>query len=384
MIWRPLYSWLGAFVVLIVALSVLQSILLPFVAGMAIAYFLDPVADKLEQRKVGRTLATLIVLGTFFILVIAAVLMLAPVLQSQIAGFADRLPNYIERLRDTALPLLMELAGSLGLGLELNAQEAFAGVANDVVAFAGRLLGKALSSGIALFNLATLLLISPIVAFYLLRDWDRMTAKIDAWLPRAHATELRGLLTQIDEVLGGFVRGQGSVCIILGIFYATALSVTGLEFGLVIGLFSGLVSFIPFVGAAVGLILSMLTAITQFWPDYIQIGMIAFVFVVGQILEGNFLTPKLLGEKVGLHPVWVIFALLAGGTLFGFVGVLLALPGAAIFGVLVRFSLSRYLTSALYLGAGSDGGAVPLASGDREALAADNNDAAKQGSAADE
>ncbi len=350
MTWRPAYTWLALAAASIAMLVLLQSILLPFVAGMAIAYFLDPVADKLEERGLGRTLATLLVLTIFFVLVIAAGLMLAPVLHSQAAGFAERLPGYVERARDSVLPALKELAETVGFDLELDGQDAFKGLANDAMAFLGRLAGKALSSGIALFNLAALLLISPIVAFYLLRDWDHMTDRVDSWLPRAQAPALREIWRRIDEVLAGFIRGQGTVCVILAIFYAAALSIAGLEFGLIIGLFSGLISFIPFVGATLGLILSMATALTQFWPDFVQIGLIAFIFFVGQVLEGNFLTPKLLGEKVGLHPVWVIFALLAGGTLFGFVGVLLALPGAAVAGVLVRFFIDRYLASPIYLG----------------------------------
>ncbi len=333
-----------------VAVWLLSGVMLPFVAGMAVAYFLDPVTDRLEAWRFSRTAATALVLLLFFLAVVLLLLLIVPVLQSQVVGFVGRLPSYIALARDTFLPGLSEVLDRVGIDLKADLRDALAGVAADIVGVVGRIAQQAWSGGLAFFNIVSLIVITPIVAFYLLRDFDRIVARIDSWLPRQHAGEIRKIGGQIDEVMAGFVRGQGTVCLILGTFYAVALSLAGLEFGLIIGIISGLLSFIPFVGAVLGLVLSLVPAITQFWPDFVQIGIIVGIFAAGQFLEGNFLTPRLLGGRIGLHPVWVMFALLAGGALFGFVGVLLAVPVAAAGGVLVRYFLDRYLASRLYLG----------------------------------
>ena len=335
-----------------VAIWLLSSVMLPFVAGMAVAYFLDPIVDRLETWRISRTAGTTLILLLFFLAVILLLLLIVPVLQSQVVGFIERLPAYIALARDTVLPALAEALDRIGIDLQADLRDALAGVAGDVVGVVGRIVQQAWSGGLAFFNIISLLVITPIVSFYLLRDFDRIVDRIDAWLPRQHADEIRKIGTQIDDVMAGFVRGQGTVCLILGTFYGAALSLAGLEFGLIIGIIAGLLSFIPFVGAVLGLLLSIVPAITQFWPDYLQIGLIVAIFAAGQFLEGNFLTPRLLGGRIGLHPVWVMFALLAGGALFGFVGVLLAVPIAAAVGVLVRYFLEQYLSSRLYLGPG--------------------------------
>ena len=349
---QQLRFWLGGVVAFLLFLYIFDEILLPFVVGMAVAYFLDPPTDKLEARGLGRGLATSLVVILFFVLMVLATLLLVPILQSQILGFADRLPGYIAGLRETALPLLTELGQKFGVDVGASAGDAAKEMAADAVNFVFQLLRRAWSGGLALFNILTLLVITPVVAFYLLRDFDHMIAALNSWLPRQHAKTVRGLLAEIDEVMAGFIRGQGTVCLILASYYGLGLTLAGLEFGLIIGLLSGLVSFIPFVGATTGLVLSMLTALTQFLPDgdFLRLGIIAVIFVVGQVLEGYILTPRLLGDRIGLHPVWVMFALLAGGALFGFVGVLIAVPAAAAIGVMVRFGLSSYLGSKLYGG----------------------------------
>jgi predicted PurR-regulated permease PerM len=224
-----------------------------------------------------------------------------------------------------------------------------------LVTWGTNLLGQVISGGVAIANLISLLVITPVVAFYLLRDWDRIVARVDTWLPRGHAGAIREQAREIDRTLAGFLRGQGTVCLILGVFYAIGLTLAGLDFGLVVGLVAGLLSFIPYVGAIVGLVLSVGLALVQF-DDWLRIAVVAGIFFVGQAVEGNFLTPKLVGESVGLHPVWIIFGLLAGGALFGFVGVLLAVPAAAVIGVGVRFALGRYMQSPYYHGGGHGGG----------------------------
>jgi predicted PurR-regulated permease PerM len=190
----------------------------------------------------------------------------------------------------------------------------------------------------------------PVVAFYLLYDWDRMVARADALLPRQHAETIRSLIAEISDVIAGFVRGQGLLCLFLGVFYAAGLVIIGLNFGLLIGLGAGLLSFIPYVGTILGFVIAVTVAFVQFSPDWIWIAATVGVFVLGQFIEGNILQPRLLGGRVGLHPVWLMFALFAFGYLFGFVGLLIAVPAAAAIGVLVRFAVRRYLASPLYAG----------------------------------
>jgi predicted PurR-regulated permease PerM len=218
------------------------------------------------------------------------------------------------------------------------------------------------SGGMALVNLVSLLIVTPIVAFYLLADWDHLVAKVDSWLPRDHVEDIRGIARDIDKAMAGFIRGQGTVCLLLGLFYAVALSFAGLKFGLAIGFGAGLLSFIPYVGAIIGGVLAIGVGLVQFWPDYSSIFVIIGIFAAGQFIEGNFLSPKLVGSSIGLHPVWLMFALFAFGYLFGFVGLLLAVPLAAAMGVFVRFALSRYLKSKLFAGVPTSITAAPVES----------------------
>lgn len=336
--------WAALLVAVVFGLYVLRDVLVPFVAGMAVAYLLDPVVDRLERIRIGRGLATFLVLFGFFAVAIGMLLLLIPLLQTQVEKLATALPGYVEMARNRLGPLLERFNEGLD---PREAIDKVSGMTGDVVRWVGGLAGQVISGGFAIANLLSLLLITPIVSFYLLRDWDRMVATVDSWLPRPQAATIRTQVEAVDRTLAAFVRGQGMVCLILGVFYAAGLSFAGLDFGLVIGLFSGLVSFVPFVGALIGGVLSVGLALAQF-DSWQPVAIIAGVFVAGQVIEGNFLTPNLVGDAVGLHPVWVIFGLLAGGTLFGFVGVLLAVPAAAVIGVLVRFALSQYLASPLH------------------------------------
>jgi predicted PurR-regulated permease PerM len=325
------------------AVYVLSEVLLPFVAGMAIAYFLDPVVDRFEKMGWSRILGTSVVLVGFLVIAVGLFLLLLPVVNAQFLRLVEVVPAFLERLEPVLSPILAELnAGADGAALGK-----LPSMAGEALKWAGGLLARLVSGGVAVANLLSLLLITPVVAFYLLRDWDRMVDRVDSWLPHAQRDTIRVQCAAIDRTLAAFVRGQGSVCIVLAFFYAAALSLAGLQFGVVIGIFVGLISFVPFVGAILGGLMSIGLAAVQF--DSLQpIAIIAAIFVVGQVLEGNVLTPKLVGDAVGLHPVWVIFALLAGGALFGFVGILLALPAAAVIGVLTRFGLSEYLASSLH------------------------------------
>ncbi|MCW5695406.1 MAG: AI-2E family transporter [Bauldia sp.] len=355
---RQVWFWLGILAVLLVALYVFSGILLPFVAGMALAYLLDPVADWFERRGFSRLAATLIILVLFLILFVILLVALVPALINQLFGLIERLPELVGQLQEMIRPLLEgELAQSLGIDSEQVRSSLFSFV-DEGASWMLTILGSIWNGGVALVAILSLLVVTPVVAFYLLYDWDRMIARVDSWLPREHAPTIRELGGQMSRAIAGFVRGQGLVCLILAVFYSVALVAIGLNFGLLIGLGAGLLSFIPFVGTLVGFVASVGVAAVQFWPDWVWIAVTAGIFIIGQVLEGYFLQPRLVGNSVGLHPVWLMFALFAFGVLFGFVGALIAVPVAAVIAVLVRFALYRYLASPYY-----SGGAPPPAGG---------------------
>ena len=338
--------WLLIAIIMALSFYFLRTILLPFVIGIAIAYFLDPVVDKLEERNWNRSLATLFTLFVFLALVIFLVFLLVPVLTNQLKNFAQFLPIIKAKLQ----LIIDAIAGILNNKVDAKILDI---PASGLVKWSTKMLSGVIDGGAAIADLLSLLLITPLVAFYLLRDWDLIVKKVYDWFPIRHKDTLREQLNEIDKTLAAFVRGQGTVCLILASYYAITLTVAGLEFGVIIGVFAGLISFIPFVGAIFGGLLSIGLAYLQFevWTNII---IIAGIFMLGQILEGYILTPKFIGEAVGLHPVWVIFSLLAGGALFGFLGVLLALPMAAIVGVLFRFCIDRYKTSSYYNGSSEE------------------------------
>ncbi len=341
--------WLIGLALFLVVVCLLRGILLPFVAGMAIAYFLDPICDWLEGHGCSRSWATVIVSIGFAIVVVIALLLLVPMLQRQIFDFAGRLPGYVDSLISRVLPQLQSVAERLGIGDLADLRNSTGAQVGSVVSWIGSALSRVVSSGVAFANLLSLLFITPVVAFYLLRDWDRLVKQIDALLPREHRDTIHGQLLEINRSLAGFARGQATVCLLLAIYYAVGLSVIGLDFGLVVGLGIGLLSFIPYVGSITGLITAVGIALAQF-NSWGPVGLVLGFFALGQILEGYVLTPRLVGNRVGLHPVWVIFALLAGGALFGFVGLLLAVPTAAVIGVLTRFAVTQYRNSRYFRG----------------------------------
>ncbi len=346
---RRLGLWLLVLVGAGVLIYLLRGALLPFVAGMAVGYLLDPLADRLEALKFPRGVAAAIILGTFFFAVVAVLVVLAPMLQNQVADFIARVPKYVSSLEAVAEPLIAHIKAQLTDAQLERLREAAAGYAGDAVGLLGGLVRNLFSGGVAVVNVLSLVVIMPVVAFYILRDWDRIIASLDALLPLGAAETVREQLREIDTRLSGFVRGQAIVCLVLGTWYAVGLSLVGLDFGLLIGLGAGLISFIPYFGTAVGLGVGLGLAFAQF-SEWLPIALVAAVFVSGQVLEGFVLTPNLVGERVGLHPVWVLFALMAGGGLMGFTGVVLAVPAAAAIGVLVRFAVERYLQSPLYQG----------------------------------
>lgn len=355
---RSLWFWLASLAVFFLAVFLLRSILLPFVAGMAVAYLVDPWCDRLEARGLSRTWATTLVTLVFALAVLTILLLLVPLAVQQLTDFIERVPSYYASIR-AQISVVSELVEARLPPESLERLREFLfGYAGKIGQWVTGFLGGLVSGGVAVANLLSLIFITPIVAFYLLRDWDKIVATVDGWLPLDHAETIRDLARQIDSMMAGFLRGQGAVCLILGVFYATALSLIGLDFGLVIGVLAGLVSFIPFVGSISGFVVSVGLALLQF-DSPLPVALVASVFLAGQVVEGNLLTPKLVGERIGLHPVWVMFALLAGGALFGFVGVLLAVPMAAVAGVMARFGITRYLASTYFRGHGARASPTP-------------------------
>lgn len=337
--------WGLAAAVFILAMWFLGDVILPFVLGGAISYFLDPVADRLERLGLSRMAAVAVITLAAILVFVLMVLLVVPSIVNQsvaLANLAPQLARDLHGFLNTNFPSLFEPESALNKTL--------LSMGETIQERGGALLQTALSSAASLLNIVILLVVAPVVAVYLLYDWDHMLAKIDNLLPRDHAPVIRRLAGEIDATLASFIRGMGTVCLILGTYYAVALMAVGLQFGLVVGAIAGLVTFIPYVGAIIGGALALGLAVFQFWGDWLSIGLVAVIFVAGQVIEGNLLTPRLVGSSVGLHPVWLIFALSAFGALFGFVGMLVAVPVAAAIGVLARFAIGQYMDSRLYRG----------------------------------
>lgn len=341
--------WLAALVVFVLLLWLLSEILLPFIAGFAIAYVLTPMTDRLQRVGLNRVIASLLLITLMVLGFVLVILLIAPILGGQLASLIDNIPGYVSKLQallgDPSRPWLQKLLGS-----GLNSDKSLGDIVTQGAGWLTTFLKSLWSGGTTLVSVFSLIVVTPIVAFYLIYDWHRMIETVDGWVPLQHRDTVRQLAREVDGAIAGFLRGQTAVCVILGSFYAVALAIAGLNFGFLIGLLSGLISFIPYVGSMTGLVLSLGVAVAQFWPDYYWILVILGIFLVGQFFEGNVLSPKLVGDSVGLHPVWLMFALLAFGYLFGFVGLLVAVPLAATIGVLARFALRRYLESSLYTG----------------------------------
>jgi predicted PurR-regulated permease PerM len=337
--------WGAAALAVLVVLWFMGDVLLPFVLGSAIAYFLDPVADRLERLGLSRALATATITVVAILVFIIMALLVVPTLVSQAVNLFEIAPDLTRRLGAVVterFPSILEEGSTL--------QSSITSLGTVVQERGGELLNTALSSAAGIINIIMLFVIVPVVAVYMLLDWDRMIAQVDALLPRDHAPVVRRLAGDIDRTLASFIRGMGTVCLILGTYYAIALMLVGLQFGLVVGFIAGLVTFIPYLGALIGGALAIGLALFQFWGDWVAIGMVGGIFVIGQVIEGNVLTPKLVGNSVGLHPVWLILALSVFGTLFGFVGMLVAVPVAASLGVVMRFAVEQYRLSLLYHG----------------------------------
>jgi predicted PurR-regulated permease PerM len=328
----------------------LSPILMPFMLAAVFAYLGDPLVDRLERLHLGRGLAASIVFLVMLLVVVIALVLLVPLIQRQVARFIAALPAYGAWFTNVAVPWLeqkLHIPAS-----EFDASTLIARVREHlgtVGGIAAAVLGYATRSGLALISVGVAVVLVPVVTFYLLRDWDKLIAHVDGLLPREARPTVRRLARETDSVLGAFVRGQLLVMLGLAIFYAVALKLVGLDVGPLIGMTAGLVSFVPYLGFIIGIVASIIAALVQF-HDAFHLVLVLVVFGIGNLLESYILVPKLVGDRIGLHPVAVIFAVLAFGELFGFIGVLLALPLASIAMVLLRFLRERYQASPLYAG----------------------------------
>lgn len=337
--------WGIASAILLLALWWMGNVIMPFILGGAIAYLLDPIADRLQRLGLSRIMSVVVITAAALMIFVLLILLVIPTLIQQAGQLFDTVPSLFAELQQwltTRFPDVMDGESPIRQQLVM--------IGENIQSRGGDLINTLLSSAAGVLNIVVLIVVVPVVTFYLLLDWDRMVARVDELLPRDHAASIRALAREIDRTLASFIRGQGTVCLILGTFYAVALMLVGLSFGLVIGAIAGLITFIPYVGALVGGVLAVGFALFQFWGDWLWIAVVAAIFVAGQFVEGNILTPKLVGSSVGLHPVWLIFALSVFGSLFGFVGMLVAVPVAAIIGVLTRFGIARYKEGLLYRG----------------------------------
>lgn len=357
--------WAGASAVFLLMLWGLGHVLLPFVLGGAIAYCLDPLADRLETRGFSRIWATVVIFALAFLVFLLGMVLVLPVLINQIIALVQAAPELYETVRAQVVERFPSVINE-----DSTARQAIADILASARAQVGSVVSSLLYSAGSALSGIIVLVISPVVAFYLLLDWDRMIARIDELLPRDHAPVIRDLASQMNATLASFVRGQGTVCLILGTFYALALMMVGLNFGLVVGIVAGFLTFIPYIGALVGGALAIGLALFQYLAptemvdgetvrlatDWLRIGIVVAIFVAGQVVEGNVLTPNLVGSSIGLHPVWLLFALSAFGSVFGFVGMLIAVPVAAMIGVLVRYVADRYRGGRLYQGLAGQAG----------------------------
>jgi predicted PurR-regulated permease PerM len=339
--------WVGALALVLGFVWLFKGILTPFVLGVLIAYLLEPVMRRFSHRKIPRWISSITILAVFFLIVILVLLAILPMATRQLESLVQDLPLYAEKLMLLINPYLMMVEGRFGVDVIDQMTVHLKEHAGKLVGMTGDILGGLMSGGAALIGFFTTFFFTPIVAFFMMQEWPSIVRWVNGLYPRQHETTIRTLLSRMDKKVAGFIRGQTLVALLLGTLYAIALTLAGLKYGFLIGLFAGVFTIIPLVGSTLGLVVGVLVA----WFQTGEIGytaLIAGIFMAGQFLEGNFISPKLLGDSVGLHPLWIMFALLAGGSLFGIVGMLLAVPLTAVFGVLAGFALDMYKTSPYY------------------------------------
>ena len=337
--------WGLAALVVVLVLWLLGDVILPFIIGIVLAYILNPVVNRLESLGLSRVTATVAMMLMALAALVAALVLLVPPLVAQALALADTAPDYADALQSWLLAQFPQLRDA-----EAQLREALGDLGTWLQERGGAMAVGLLSSAQSLLSVLIMLVVVPVVGTYLLIDWPGLVARIDALLPRQHAPTIRRLLAEIDRSVAAFLRGMGSVCLLMAGYYALALMAVGLQFGLVVGVTAGLLTFIPYVGAVLGGILAIGLALFQFWGDWVSVALVAAVFMAGQMVEGYGITPRIVGRSVGLHPVWILLAIAVFGTFFGLPGLLVAVPLAAAVGVLARHGVAVYQQSALYGG----------------------------------
>jgi predicted PurR-regulated permease PerM len=344
---RPTAFWIVTSAVAIVALILLRDILLPFIIGMAVAYLLAPVVDRLERIGINRSLATLTIVLSLVVAFVAVVLMTFPIIIGEVRFLIEEFPRYVARIQslamDASTPWLRDIMGS-----DVRIEQSFAKTVTNVdSSWVAEVLRSMWSGGQVLISIVSLLVVAPVVTIYLLIDWNRMIATTETWFPQLRRNEVRAVMLEIHDTVSGFVRGQAIICLILAVFYAAALELTGLNHALPIGIAAGLISFIPYLGAGAGLVISLCVAVAQFWPNWTPVVVVGLIFLLGETIADYVLAPRIIGPRVKLNPVWLMFALFAFGWLFGFVGLFIAVPLAASLAVLLRFAMRQFQVASL-------------------------------------
>ena len=349
---RQVLFWIVATLGLLAGIALLKDVLLPFVTGMVIAYFLNPIAVRLEQAGIGRLSAAALLVLAGGVLVVSALVFLLPFVVNQVRVLAETMPDDLARLKQGFESWMAVRLGDRFPVFKQGLEQALNDLSQSWSSSVGVVAKTLWKQGLAVVNFLSLLLVTPVVVFYMLVDWHPMVAKLDGWLPRDHAATIRRLAGEINDAVSAFIRGQGTICVILGLFYGLALTLAGIRYGALIGLGTGLLAFVPYVGWGLGLIAALAVAVIQSTQDMLPVAKVVGIFAAGMALDTAVLSPKIVGEKIGLHPVWLMFALFVFSYLFGFVGVLVAVPVAAAIGVLVRFAVEVYLDSSVYRGNG--------------------------------
>lgn len=347
---RDLVFWAVVLAGFLVLLWLLSDVLLPFVLGMAIAYVVDPIVVWLGRFRLSRGASAGLLIAGSFLAGVLALLVVGPIVFEQAGRFLGRLPELLGAAYRITVPLLERLLDRLGVGPRGEVPAVVVEAGHRLEGMLADWAARLFEHSLALVNIAGLLSVTPLVAFYLLRDWPRILATIDGWLPREYAPIIRAQATEADRVLAGFARGAALVCALQGTFYAVALSLVGLDFGLLIGLVAGALSFVPFLGTFVGFGSAVGMAVIQFWPAWQRVAIVAAIFLFGNFVADYVVTPRLVGDRIRVHPLWVLFGVFAGGALFGFVGVLIAVPACALIGVIARFAVAQYQSSSYYRG----------------------------------
>lgn len=344
-----LWMWGGIGLVLMGSLYLFQGILLPFFTGLLVAYAMSSAVRSLEKWGISRTFAALFIIILFFLSIVLLLVIALPFLQTELFYLASRIPQYGARLMLFLQPFLEKVTHYMQSDDSERLKALASTHLGDFVTWGIRLIAGILTKSLALANILSLIVITPVVAFYCLRDWEKLITTLDRWLPRPYEPTLRYLFSEMNATISGFAKGQSLVCLTVGFYYCLTLTLADLDFSLIVGVIIGITAFIPYVGALLGFMLSLGIALSQF-PDWGSIGVIVAIFLVGQTLEGYFFIPYFVGDRIKLHPVWIIFALFGGGVLYGFLGILFALPVAAAIGVLMRHGIQIYLKSPYYLG----------------------------------